>query len=70
MAKKDKVISALAFNIGEEIEKLIYKQADQIQDENKLLQARILSWYVKTKDESFAKYFHITECREGSIENN
>lgn len=60
-------ISAFAFNTGREIEKIIEKETENLKGRNQILEARLLQWYMKTKDEEFAKHFGITSQREGKL---
>jgi|GEM_PF-2714171 len=61
--KLDNVISAFSFAMGKKIEELIIDQTNNLQERNRLLEARILQWYMKTKDKEFAAYFEITITR-------
>ena len=65
--KSDEVISAFAFNIGRTIEKLIQEQTENLEDKNRITEAKILQWYTKTKDEEFAEHFGIVTMCEGSV---
>lgn len=56
---KDSQISAFAFKTAEKIEQLIKDQADDLHEKNQLLEAKILEWYYKSKDEEFAEHFNI-----------
>jgi len=64
---KDEIISAFAFKIGNKIEKLIKEQTENLEGRNRIIEAKILQWYAKTKDEEFAKHFGITTMREGNL---
>lgn len=70
MSYKDEIISAFAFKTGKEIENLIKEQTENLEGRNKILEAMILQWYVKTKDEDFAKHFGISVRREGKLQEN
>ncbi len=61
---KEEEISAFAFKTGKKIEKLIKEQTENLEDRNRTLEAKILHWHAKTKDEEFAKYFGVTEAKE------
>ena len=63
---KDEFISAFAFKIGKQIEELIKEQTDNLQERNQMLEAKILQWYFKSKDEDFAEHFGITTMRSGN----
>lgn len=56
-------ISAFAFKTGRKIEQLIKEETDSLQEKNNILEAKILEWYKKTKDENFAKHFNIVKTR-------
>lgn len=60
-------ISAFAFNTGRQIEQLIKEQTNNLEERNQILEAKILDWYAKNKDEKFAEHFGIKEAREGRI---
>ena len=64
---KNEIISAFAFKTGNEIEKLIKEQTKNLEGRNRIIEAKILQWYMETKDEKFAKYFGITKMREGNV---
>ena len=64
---KDEIISAFAFNTGRQIEELIKEQTNNLQERNQMLEAKILDWYVKSKDEKFAEHFGIKEARDGRV---
>ena len=64
---KDEIISAFAFKTGKEIEKLIKEQTENLEGRNRITEAKILEWYMETKDEKFAKHFGITKMRGGSV---
>ena len=63
---KDEIISAFAFKTGKLIEELIKEQTNNLQERNQMLEAKILQWYTKSKDEDFAKHFGITTMRSGN----
>lgn len=65
--KKDESISAFAFRTGKQIESLIKRETNNLEEKNQLLEAKILKWYMKTKDEEFATYFGIKEEAHGII---
>ena len=64
---KDEIISAFAFNTGRQIEELIKEQTNNLQERNQMLEAKILDWYAKSKDEKFAEHFGIKEARDGMV---
>jgi len=64
---KNEIISAFAFKTGKEIEKLIHEQTENLEKRSNIIEGKILQWYVKTKDEEFAKYFRITTIGEGYV---
>lgn len=64
---EDKVISAFAFKTGKLIEELIKDKTDNLQERNRILEAKILQWYTKSRDADFAEHFGITEMRSGNI---
>ena len=64
---KDEIISAFAFKTGNKIENLIKEQTENLEGRNRIIEAKILQWYAKTKDEEFAKHFGITTMREGNL---
>lgn len=37
-----------------------------LQERNQVLEAKILQWYIKSKDEDFAEHFDITTMRSGN----
>ena len=63
----NEIISAFAFKTGRQIEQIIKEQTDNLQEINQMLEAKILQWYMKSKDEEFAEYFGITTAREGRV---
>jgi hypothetical protein len=63
---KDEIISAFAFKTGRLIEELIKEQTDNLQEKNKMLEVKILQWYVKSRDEDFAEHFGITTMPTGN----
>lgn len=65
--EKDERISAFAFRIGAELEKLVQQEVEKIKSENTHLESLVLQWYLKTKDEAFAEHFKITTCRDGRV---
>lgn len=65
--EKDEQISAFAFETGKRIEQLINERMNFLQEENTLLEAKILQWYEKSRDEVFAKHFGIERQQEGKI---
>lgn len=56
---KQEEISAFAFKTGMMIEQLINEKTNNLEQENRLLQAKILNWFAQTKDQEFKKYFNI-----------
>lgn len=52
-------ISAFSFDVAQSIEDLITEKVGQTLEDNKYLSAKILNWYMQTKDEKFAEYFNI-----------
>ncbi len=52
MKMEDNNISAFAFKTGRLIEELINKENNNLKEENQMLQARILHFYAKLKDDS------------------
>jgi hypothetical protein len=44
---------------------LIQEQNIYLENKNKMLEAKILMWYSKTKDENFAGFFDIKVMRQG-----
>lgn len=60
----DDFISAFSFNTGNLIEKIINEKTNNINEENKFLQAKILGFYHDVEDniikEKYKKYFNIT----------
>ena len=64
---KEEIISAFAFKTGNKIENLIKEQTENLEGRNRIIEAKILQWYAKTKDEEFAKHFGITTMREGNL---
>ena len=64
MTKKEK-ISAFAYKTGKHIENIVYGEMELMALRNKELEGKVLQWYVKTKDEEFAKYFGIESKRNG-----
>lgn len=57
--------SAFAFNVAEQIEQIITKRTNDLEEQNKFLQAKILEWYGKTHDQAFKEHFGIISYREG-----
>ena len=50
----------IRIKMGNKIEKLIKKQIEKPESRNISVEAKILQWYSKTKDEEFAKHFGIS----------
>lgn len=67
MSDKDEIISGFAFKTSKEIVRLIKTHTENLEDRNKIMEARIMQWYIKSKDETFAKHFGISEMRDGII---
>ena len=63
------IISSFAFKTAKEIEKLIKEQTDNLKEKNILLEARILNWYARTKDDKFADFMGIKKHRENNSQN-
>jgi len=63
---KNEIISAFAFNTGKKIERLIQEYTNNLENENRMLEAKILMWYSKTKDKDFAEFFDISISRNGN----
>ncbi len=63
---KDEIISAFAFDTGKKIESLIKEQTNNLEEQNKLLEAKIMQWYMKDRNPEFAEHFGIKECRSGN----
>lgn len=58
------IISAFAFKTGKQIEALIIKETDNLQEKNRGLEAKILQWFNEhEKDGTFATFFNIKENR-------
>jgi len=47
MSKSDQPISAFAFNLAEEIEKVITERTNNLEHQNQILEAKILQFYQK-----------------------
>lgn len=62
---RDEDISAFAFNLGKEIEKIINHRTDNLESTNRHLESKILSWFAKTKDPKFADFFDINSMGYG-----
>lgn len=45
----------------------VKEQTNNLQERNQMLEAKILDWYVKSKDEKFAEHFGIKEARNGRV---
>lgn len=60
-------ISSFAFNTGKQIEKLVKEHTNNLQERNQMLEAKILDWYAKSKDEKFAEHFEIKETSDGRV---
>lgn len=54
-------ISAFAFNTGRLIEKIIIEHTNNLQEKNKILEAKIMQWYMLHKDKQFAEFMNIEE---------
>ena len=63
---KDEIISAFAFDTGRKIENLIKEQTNNLEYQNKILEAKIMQWYTKDRDPAFAEHFGIKEYRSGN----
>jgi len=55
----DEGCSAFAFQVAQEIEEIIKEKTNDLESKNKILEAKIIKWYLSTKDVNFAKYFKI-----------
>lgn len=42
-------------------------RTNNLQERNQMLEAKILDWYVKSKDEEFAEHFGIKEVCNGRV---
>jgi nitrate/nitrite-specific signal transduction histidine kinase len=51
----------------EQIEELVKEQTNNLQERNRMLEAKILDWYAKSKDKKFAEYFGIKEASDGRV---
>jgi len=51
----------------EQIEELVKEQTNDLQKRNQMLEAKILDWYAKSKDEKFATHFEIKETSDGRV---
>lgn len=51
----------------EQIEELVKEQTNNLQERNQMLEAKILDWYAKSKDEKFAEHFGIKEASDGRV---
>lgn len=60
-------ISAFAFDMTKQIEGVINDKIGDIHTRNRLLEGKVLQWYVLTQDQGFADFFGITTQREGVI---
>jgi hypothetical protein len=66
---QDEIISAFAFRAAKQIEELIKTQTNNLTEQDQIMQARVLQWYVKSGyDEEFAEHFGITRSRS-SVHN-
>ena len=63
---RDEIISAFAFDTGRKIESLIKEQTNNLEEQNKILEAKIMQWYMKDKNPDFAEHFGIKEYRSGN----
>lgn len=65
------VISAFAFNTGKLIEKLINERTQHLEDKYKMLEAKLMSYYMKMPDgdakSEFGGYFGIIRVNSGRI---
>ena len=48
-------------------EESVKEQTNNLQERNRMLEAKILDWYAKSKDEKFAEYFGIKKFRGGRV---
>lgn len=55
----DEHISAFAFDLGRQIEAVINDRTDNLEANNKIIEAKLIQWYAKSGDEEFAKHFGI-----------
>ena len=51
----------------EQNEELVKEQINNLQERSRMLEAKILDWYLKSKDEKFAEHFGIKEVRDGRV---
>jgi hypothetical protein len=63
---KDEIISAFAFDTGRKIEKIIKEQTNNLEEQNRFLEAKIMQWYMKDRNPDFAEHFRIKEHRSGN----
>jgi hypothetical protein len=66
---QDEIISAFAFRAAKQIEDLIKTQTNNLTEQDQIMQAKVLQWYVKSGyDEEFAEHFGISRSRSGTTE--
>jgi hypothetical protein len=66
LCNEDKPISAFAYNMGREVERIINEHTNNLENDNIMLQAKIMQWYADNgKDAKFAKFFGIESQRKG-----
>ncbi len=53
--------------VTEQIEELVKEQINNLQERNQMLEAKILDWYAKSKDEKFAEHFGIKVASDGRV---
>ena len=51
----------------EQNEELVKEQINNTKKRNQMLEAKILDWYAKSKDEKFAEHFGIKEVSNGRV---
>jgi len=64
---KKEIISAFAFKTGKKIEELINEHTNELHERNNALEAKILQWYMKTKDKDFGDHMGIVNMDRGHV---
>lgn len=60
-------ITAFAYNIGVMIEKIITERTNSLEEDNRLLEAKILDFSQKTTDINYKDHFGIKAVKEGKL---
>lgn len=64
---KEEGISAFSYNLGKLIEEVIKEETNNLKDNNKLLEAKLLHWNFLYPNPEFTEFFGIITETKGSV---